>query len=68
MTILTNNELSTIVRHEFGHAMGIGHSTDPDDLMFDTISTDLPYITNCHIGAMITLYNGEHAGNFECEK
>ena len=34
---LSDEELSTIVRHEFCHALGLGHSTSPEDLIAPTI-------------------------------
>ena len=64
---LTDEELSTIVRHEFGHALGLGHSTAPEDLMAPTIDMTIPYISQCNIAAIEDLYNGIH-GSTICEK
>jgi len=64
---LTNEELSTIVRHEFGHALGLGHSTAPEDLMAPTIDMTIPYISQCNIAAIEDLYNGIQ-GSTVCEK
>ncbi len=38
---ISNEELETIIRHEFGHALGLAHSTAPEDLMFLTIQTTI---------------------------
>ena len=55
---LKDEQLATIVRHEFGHALGLGHSTAPEDLMAPTIDMTYPYISQCNVDAMIDLYNG----------
>lgn len=54
---LTDNQLATIVRHEFGHALGLPHTIDPQDLMHATIQTDYPYISECDINAVQSLYD-----------
>lgn len=65
---LDASELATIVRHEFGHALGLGHSTDPEDLMAPTILTEFPYISECNVDAMWVLYNGHESGLVICKK
>ena len=62
---LTKNELGTIMRHEFGHALGLGHATDSQDLMAPTIDMTYPFISQCNIMAMTDLYN-EKSGNTTC--
>lgn len=64
---ISNRDLSTITRHEFGHALGLGHSTDPDDLMSPTITTMIPYISECDYAALVSHYKlGSNA--YTCEK
>ena len=46
---LTSDQISVIMRHEGGHAIGLGHSTDPKDLMYPTVDTEYPYISPCDI-------------------
>ena len=65
---LTDEQLATIVRHEFGHALGLGHSTAPEDLMAPTIDMTVPYISECNIEAIVALYQGEEMGEIECSK
>ncbi len=65
---LEPSDLATIIRHEFGHALGLGHSTDPEDLMAPTIMTEFPYISECDVDAMRVLYNGHESGMVICEK
>lgn len=62
------SELATIVRHEFGHALGLGHSTDPEDLMAPVILTAFPYISECNVAAIVLLYDGNESSQAVCEK
>jgi hypothetical protein len=55
---LSSAELETIIRHEFGHAVGLIHSSDPTDLMYPTIELDYPLISDCDISAITHLYDG----------
>ena len=59
---LSDVQLGTIMRHEFGHALGLGHSTAPEDLMAPTIDMTYPYISDCNIGAISDLYAGNSDG------
>ncbi|ABX12716.1 peptidase M10A and M12B matrixin and adamalysin [Nitrosopumilus maritimus SCM1] len=54
---LSAEDLTTIIRHEFGHALGLGHSIDSNDLMSNMILTETPYISQCHIDAVRDLYD-----------
>jgi hypothetical protein len=64
---LSDEQLATIVRHEFGHALGLGHSTAPEDLMAPTIATTIPYISECNIEALQSLYDGYSGGSVICQ-
>lgn len=65
---LSSEQLKAIVRHEFGHAMGLAHSTAPEDLMHATIQTDYPYISSCDIDAIKGLYDGKKKSEVVCQK
>lgn len=65
---LSASQLEAITRHEFGHAMGLAHSTAPEDLMHATIQTDYPYISGCDIDAIVSLYNGAKTSQVVCQK
>jgi hypothetical protein len=63
---MPDEQLATIVRHEFGHAIGLGHSTAQEDLMAPSIDMTIPYISKCNVDAVIRLYNGIE-GKTGCE-
>ncbi|MCV0409474.1 matrixin family metalloprotease [Nitrosopumilus sp.] len=65
---LSDVDLSTIVRHEMGHALGLAHSTAPEDLMHPVIGTDYPYISECDLDAIVSLYDGSQNSQVICEK
>jgi len=62
---LDADRLEAIVRHEFGHAMGLGHSTDSEDLM-SPVLPDYPYISGCDIDALKGLYDGNKNSKVIC--
>jgi len=65
---LSNEQLETITRHEFGHALGLGHSSATEDLMAPTIDMTYPYISECNVAAIVDLYNGGEGSKTICEK
>ena len=64
---LSSAELETIVRHEFGHAVGLIHSSDPSDLMHPVIETNYPFISTCDVSAITHLYDGNANDKAVCE-
>ena len=64
---ISKNQLETIVRHEMGHALGLAHSTAPEDLMHPNIETNFPYISECDIDALQLLYDGGKTSQVVCE-
>ncbi|HLC24086.1 MAG TPA: matrixin family metalloprotease [Nitrosopumilaceae archaeon] len=65
---LNDEQFKTILRHELGHAFGLAHSTAPEDLMYPTILTQYPYISECDIDTIKSLYNGNKKSEVTCEK
>ena len=61
------DKLAAITRHEFGHALGLGHSTIQEDLM-NTMLPDYPYISSCDIDALTKLYGGETNSKVICKQ
>ncbi len=64
---LDANNLEEIMRHEFGHALGLGHSTSQRDLM-SAVLPDYPYISSCDIDALKGLYNGDKNSKVICRQ
>ena len=64
---LSTSQITTIVRHEFGHAIGLAHTTATEELMASTITTDYPYISPCTIHAIEKLYDGNQKSEVVCE-
>lgn len=65
---LSESQITTITRHELGHALGLAHSTAPEDLMHPTIETNFPYVSECDIDAIVSLYDGNESSEVICEK
>ena len=65
---LTPEQIATITRHEFGHALGLAHSTATEDLMAPSISTPYPFVSECDIDALVALYDGQKSSKVVCEK
>lgn len=64
---LTDEQIATIVRHEFGHALGLGHSSAPEDLMAPIISATIPYISECNVEVLESLYDGHSEDSVVCQ-
>lgn len=65
---LSDRELEQVSRHEFGHAMGLAHSTAPEDLMYPENKSPYPYISDCDISGIISLYDGNVSEEVICKK
>jgi len=65
---LSRENLVAITRHEFGHAIGLGHSTLYGDLMYPDINIKSAFISECDVKALIALYDGKGLSQVVCEK
>lgn len=65
---LSDDRLAAVARHEFGHALGLAHTTATEDLMAPVITTPYPYISDCTIDAIRELYNDKPKSEVLCEK
>jgi predicted Zn-dependent protease len=62
---ISGEEISSITRHEFGHALGLIHANSPDDLMYNIVQVP-SYVTDCDIDSLLSLYDGNVQGVSEC--
>jgi hypothetical protein len=57
---LDDQQISSLVRHEFGHALGLVHSGSENDLMFGTVPVP-SYVSDSNVAALIALYENTNA-------
>jgi len=62
---IIGEQISSITRHEFGHALGLAHADSPDDLMYDIVQVP-SYVTECDIDTLLALYDGNVKSASEC--
>lgn len=63
---LSPDRLAAITRHELGHALGLVHSSDQEDLMHYIIETNFPFISECDLSSVRDLYNGKDLSDVAC--
>ena len=64
---LSNEDLEIIIRHEFGHVVGLAHSTEPMDLMYPVIQSPAPFISECDVETLFHLYTNGTTSRVICE-
>ncbi len=62
------NGLYSVLMHEMGHALGLGHSTAPEEVMYEKITTPYPYVTPCMMLALDQAYQENKPGLVTCLK
>ncbi len=62
---LNADGLQTVARILFGFALGLGTSTDPNDLM-NPVLTAIKYISQCDIKGINTVYSNPAASSISC--
>ena len=56
---LSDSDLAAITRHEFGHALGLGHSSSSSDLMYPNVDERSAFISEYNVETLSALYNGK---------
>jgi len=51
---LSLNYIRMITTHEMGHALGLAHSADPNDIMFPTLQTNHSFLSECNVKAIVS--------------
>lgn len=67
-TEFTNEGRKFTAAHEFGHALGLGHSDNPGDLMYkygDPEASECPEISECDKKGLRAIYN-PYSHAFDC--
>jgi len=62
---LTDDEFGAVVKHEFGHALGLGHSTLYGDIMYPEINPSISRISECDEKTLEALYNGQILSSYQ---
>ena len=62
---ITGEQISSITRHEFGHALGLAHAESPDDLMNAIVQVP-SYVSDCDVDTLLSLYDDNPLGFAEC--
>ncbi len=65
---LTDTQIEAVVRHEMGHALGLGDAEGENDLMNHVIDLKYSYITQCDVQSIIILYNDTDSQKVHCAK
>lgn len=64
---LGEENFKKVLGHELGHAFGLSHADDPDDLMYEIVKTPYPYISECDTQTISGLYHGSETSWVSCE-
>lgn len=65
---LTVVQLENLMRHEFGHALGLAHSTDENSIMYEIIGSEEKFISDCELAGLNALKAGRSFTEVNCSQ
>lgn len=63
---MSSAHLENLVRHELGHALGLGHSNMQQDIMYESMGTTQKFISGCTIIGLESLWEGHSFTDVNC--
>lgn len=63
---ISDAQLENLVRHEFGHALGFGHASERNFIMYESMGAEPKFITECELEGLKALSDGHTFRNVEC--
>ena len=63
---ISSAQLENLVRHELGHALGLGHSNVQQDIMYESMGTTQKFISGCTIIGLQSLFESNSFVDVNC--
>jgi len=63
---LTDAQFENILRHEMGHALGLGHTKINESLMYPVVDSNPKYISSCELNALKAISDGVSFQSVDC--